>query len=69
MTYYATVERTAQVTELLEHDILDKAKNFIASFPPVMRMGTGACRAFRSTKLFASPGRLKTACCFLFRLP
>ncbi|MGA9660139.1 MAG: Fic family protein [Pseudomonas alloputida] len=36
LTYCATVERTAQVTELLEHDILGKAKNFIASLPPLM---------------------------------
>ncbi|MNM84462.1 Fic/DOC family protein [compost metagenome] len=36
LTYCATVERTAQVTELLEHDILGKAKNFIGSLPPLM---------------------------------
>lgn len=36
LTYCATVERTPQLTELLEHDILGRAKEFIASLPPTM---------------------------------
>lgn len=35
-SYCATVERTPPITRLLEHDILSKAKAFIAELPPVM---------------------------------
>ncbi|MBH3417945.1 Fic family protein [Pseudomonas putida] len=34
--YCATVERTPEVTELLEHDILGKAKRFMVTLPPLM---------------------------------
>ncbi|MDR2317571.1 MAG: Fic family protein [Pseudomonas sp.] len=36
LTYCATVERTPEVSALLAHDILGKAKVFIESLPPVM---------------------------------
>lgn len=36
LTYCATVERTPQLIERLEHDILGRAKEFIASLPPTM---------------------------------
>ncbi len=36
LSYCATVERTPEVTALLEHDILGKAKDFLGSLPPVM---------------------------------
>lgn len=35
-TYCATVERTPVITGLLEHDILSRAKAFMAELPPVM---------------------------------
>ncbi len=34
--YCVTVERTAAITDLLNHDILGRAKAFIASLPPLM---------------------------------
>lgn len=36
LAYCATVERTPLISELLEHDILGRAKAFIESLPPVM---------------------------------
>lgn len=36
LTYCATVERTHAITELLEHDILGRAKVFMESLPPGM---------------------------------
>lgn len=36
LTYCATVERTSLIVELLEHNILGRAKGFIESLPPAM---------------------------------
>lgn len=36
LTYCATVERTAEIQSLLDHDILTKAQAFIAALPPIM---------------------------------
>jgi hypothetical protein len=36
LNYCATVERTAEIEELLGHDILGRARAFIQSLPPVM---------------------------------
>ncbi|MBB3105466.1 Fic family protein [Azomonas macrocytogenes] len=36
LTYCATVERTPEITDLLVHDILGRARAFIESLPPVM---------------------------------
>jgi fido (protein-threonine AMPylation protein) len=36
LTYCATVERTPAIQSLMDHDILTKARDFIAALPPVM---------------------------------
>ncbi|MDZ3994742.1 Fic family protein [Pseudomonas sp. Teo4] len=36
LTYCATVERTPEILALLDHDILMKARAFIAALPPIM---------------------------------
>lgn len=36
LSYCATVERTAEITALLEHDILARTRAFIAALPPIM---------------------------------
>lgn len=36
LNYCATVERTSEITALLDHDVLERARAFIAGLPPVM---------------------------------